>query len=220
MRAAAALASILCICATSLCADPAQQSVGNADQARYLDDVKALTAPAMEGRGDGTKGLTLAAHMLEKRYRQLGLKPAGSNSYFQPFTVITGAKLRSSRNRFTVDEAAQKRELNLNQDFVPFSFSSSDSVTAPVVFAGYGATAEEFCYDDYAGLDVKDKIVVVLRYEPAGFAAKSGNQGLTPPRATRSPRPSMRAITARRSSSCSTANWATAKKICSPASAA
>ena len=47
------------------------------------------------------------------------------------------------------------------------------------MFAGYGVTAEEFGYDDYAGLDVKDKVVLVLRYEPAGFAAKSGNQGLT-----------------------------------------
>lgn len=178
-RRASALAAILCICAGSLCADLAGQSVGSADPTRYLDDVKALTAPTMEGRGDGTKGLTLAARMLEKRYRQLGLKPAGSNSYFQPFTLITGAKLRSSRNRFAVDDAAQKRELKLNQDFVPFSFSSSDSVTAPVVFVGYGATADEFGYDDYAGVDVKDKIVVALRYEPAGFADKAGNAGLT-----------------------------------------
>ncbi len=178
-RRASALAAILCICAGSLCADLAGQSVGSADPTRYLDDVKALTAPAMEGRGDGTKGLTQAAQMLEKRYRRLGLKPAGSKSYFQPFTLITGAKLRSSRNRFAVDDAAQKRELKLNQDFVPFSFSSSDSVTAPVVFVGYGATADEFGYDDYAGVDVKDKIVVALRYEPAGFADKAGNAGLT-----------------------------------------
>ncbi len=179
MRGASALTAILCICAVSLCAGPAEQSRGKADPKRYLEDVKALTVPAMEGRGDGTRGLTLAARMLEKRYRQLGLKPAGSNSYFQPFTVITGAKLRSSRNRFTVDEAAQKRELKVNQDFVPFSFSSSDSVTAPVVFVGYGATADEFGYDDYAGVDVKDKVVVALRYEPAGFADKAGNAGLT-----------------------------------------
>jgi hypothetical protein len=47
------------------------------------------------------------------------------------------------------------------------------------VFAGYGASATEFGYDDYAHLDVKDKIVVVLRYEPAGFSAKSGHHGLT-----------------------------------------
>ena len=56
---------------------------------------------------------------------------------------------------------------------------ASAEVSGPVVFAGYGATAPEFNYDDYAHLDVKDKIVLMLRYEPAGFAAKSGHAGLT-----------------------------------------
>ncbi len=154
------------------------QSIDSTDATRYLDDVKALTTPSMEGRGDGTKGLTRAAHLLESRYKHLGLKPAGTNSYFQPFTVITGAKLKS-HNRITVADGPQKRDLKLNQEFVPFSFSASGSVAAPVVFAGYGATAEEFDYDDYSGIDVKDKIVVVLRYEPPGFAEKSGNTGLT-----------------------------------------
>jgi hypothetical protein len=55
-----------------------------------------------------------------------------------------------------------KNELRLNEDFVPFSFSSSGEVSAPVVFAGYGTSADEFGYDDYAGTDVKGKIVVVL----------------------------------------------------------
>jgi hypothetical protein len=106
------------------------------------------------------------------------LQPAGSKSYLQPFTVITGAKLKEG-NRLEVQNGAQKKELKLNQDFVPFSFSSSAEVRGPLVFAGYGASANEFSYDDYAHLDVKDKIVVLLRYEPAGFAAKSGNSGLT-----------------------------------------
>ncbi len=162
----------------ALVANAAPQSIGRTDPTSYLDDVKALTASSMEGRGDGTKGLTRAAHLLESRYKSLGLKPAGTNSYFQPFTVITGAKLKS-HNRITVAEGTQKRDLKLNQEFVPFSFSASGSVTAPLVFAGYGATAEEFGYDDYSGMDVKDKIVVVLRYEPPGFAEKSGNTGLT-----------------------------------------
>jgi len=168
----------LCLLSLALVASAFPQSIGSTDPTRYLDDVKALTTPSMEGRGDGTKGLTRAAHLLESRYKHLGLKPAGTNSYFQPFTVITGAKLKS-HNRITVAEGAQKRDLKLNQEFVPFSFSASGSVTAPVVFAGYGATAEEFGYDDYSGIDVKDKIVVVLRYEPPGFAEKSGNTGLT-----------------------------------------
>jgi Zn-dependent M28 family amino/carboxypeptidase len=155
----------------------AQQS-GSVDPGRYLDDIKALTAPAMEGRGDGSKGLTRAADLIEKRFKELGLKPAGTQSYFQPFALITGAKL-AGHNRLAVEQGGEKKELKLKQDFVPFSFSSSGAVMAPMVFAGYGASAEEFNYDDYAGMDVKDKIVVVLRYEPTGFAAKSGNTGLT-----------------------------------------
>ncbi|MGC2193921.1 MAG: M28 family peptidase [Terriglobales bacterium] len=171
-------AVVLSVLLLALRAQAAPQSIGTADPGRYLNDIKALTAPSMEGRGDGTKGLTRGAHMLEKRYRHLGLRPAGSNSYFQPFTVITGAKLQS-HNRFTVEDGTQKQELKLNQDFVPFSFSASGMVSAPVIFAGFGASADEFGYDDYGGMDVKDKIVIVLRYEPAGFAEKSGNTGLT-----------------------------------------
>jgi len=150
----------------------------SADPKRYLNDVKALSAPAMEGRGAGTKGIDLAAHLIEERYRSLGIQPAGVKSYFQPFTVITGAKLKDG-NRLEVESGKSKLGLKLNQDFVPFSFSASGEVAGPVAFAGYGVTAPEFGYDDYAHLDVKDKIVVLLRYEPAGFAAKSGNAGLT-----------------------------------------
>jgi len=150
----------------------------SADPKRYLDDVKALSVPAMEGRGAGTKGIERAANMIEQRYLALGLQPAGVKSFFQPFTVITGAKLNEG-NRLEVEDGKSKLALKLNQDFVPFSFSASGDAAGAVVFAGYGATAPEFGYDDYAHLDVKDKIVVILRYEPAGFAAKSGNAGLT-----------------------------------------
>jgi hypothetical protein len=132
----------------------------------------------MEGRGAGTKGLTRAEHLIEKRYKELGLQPAGVSGYLQPFTVVTGARLKSD-NRFLVESGGSRHNLKINQDFVPFSFSASGETTAPLVFAGYGATADEFHYDDYAGLDVKDKIVIVLRYEPSGFAEKSGNHGLT-----------------------------------------
>ena len=149
-----------------------------ADAKRYLDDVRTLASPQMEGRGAGTQGIELAANLIEKRYIELGIQPKGTKSYFQPFTVITGAKLNEG-NRLAVEEGASRQEFKLNQDFVPFSFSASGEAAGPVVFAGYGATAPEFGYDDYARLNVKDKIVVVLRYEPAGFAAKSGNAGLT-----------------------------------------
>jgi hypothetical protein len=156
----------------------ASSSSPQADPNRYLTDIKALASPEMEGRGAGTKGLIRAEHLIERRYNELHIDPAGVQGYLQPFSVITGARLKSD-NRCAVQVADRKHELKIEKDFVPFSFSASGQVAAPVVFAGYGATADEFHYDDYAGLDVKGKIVVVLRYEPSGFAAKSGDHGLT-----------------------------------------
>src|SRR5258708_6745876 len=155
-----------------------QSESADAAAQRYLGDIKALTTPEMEGRGDGTKGLTRAEHMLVQRYKSLGLEPAGTNGYAQPFTVITRAPLKG-QNYLRVESGGTKSEAKLNQEFVPFSFSSSGSFSGAVVFAGYGISAGEFGYDDYENLDVKDKVVVVLRNEPATFAAKSGNQGET-----------------------------------------
>ncbi len=184
-KAAAAMKKIAVVLALVLallaCADvalAAAPAIPPADPQRYLDDIKALSAPAMEGRGAGTKGITRAEHLIEKRYKSLGLEPAGTDSYLQPFTVITGAQLKG-KNSFAVLTGDHKRELKAKQDFVPFSFSASGSAHGAMVFAGYGVTAEEFQYDDYAGIDVKDKIVVVLRYEPPSFAVKGGNQGMT-----------------------------------------
>jgi hypothetical protein len=152
--------------------------VGTADAQRYVGDIKALTETNMEGRGDGTKGLIRAEHLLRDRYKSYGLEPAGQHGYLQSFTVTTGAKLHG-KNSLVIENGAEKSELKLNEDYVPFSFSASGTTAGSLVFAGYGVTAGEFGYDDYAGLDVKNKLVLVLRYEPAGFAAKSGYQGLT-----------------------------------------
>ena len=153
-------------------------AISGADPQRYLEDIKALTTPAMEGRGAGSKGLTRAEHLIEKRYKNLGLEPAGTDSYLQPFTVITGAQLKG-RNSFAVFAGEHKLELKAKQDFVPYSFSGSGSARGGLVFAGYGISADEFHYDDYAGIDVKDKIVVVMRYEPPSFAARGGNHAAT-----------------------------------------
>lgn len=169
----AALITLACACLFAQSNDPSQ---------RYLNEIKVLSSPEMEGRGDGTKGLTRAAHMIEDHYRELGLEPAGTVGYFQPFSLITGAKI-SGENHFDIDYRpghfmTLRSALALNEDYVPFSFSDSGSATGQMVFAGYGASASEFGYDDYAGVDVKDKIVVLLRYEPPGFA-KDPHSGMT-----------------------------------------
>jgi hypothetical protein len=170
--------ALLALVAVALLTAATAVPIGQADATRFLNDVKALASPQMEGRGAGTRGLKLATKLIVNCYKELHIQPAGVDGYLQPFTVTTGARLQSG-NRFMVTIGEKKKDLKAEQDFVPFSFSSSGQVSAPVVFAGYGITADEYQYDDYANLDVKDKIVVALRYEPSGFAAKSGNQGLT-----------------------------------------
>src|SRR5271165_3430389 len=166
---------LLAVCLAA--ATPVPTVVGPADAQRYVNDIKTLTQPKMEGRGEGTKGLVRAEHVIADRYRNVGLEPAGRKGFLEGFTVTIGAKLRG-KNHLVVQNGETKMEAKLNQEYVPFSFSSSGEANGPLVFAGYGATAEEFGYDDYAGIDAKDKIAVVLRFEPSGFAAKSGNQGL------------------------------------------
>jgi hypothetical protein len=150
-----------------------------ADPDRYLHDIKDLSAPSMEGRGDGSKGLTRARDILVHRYASLGLEPKGSNGFLEPFDIIVGAELTSG-NRFQVEGAGPEQILKLHQDYVPFAFSAAGKANAGLVFAGYGITAEEWKYDDYAGLDVKGKIVVVLRREPA-FATAHAAKGESSP---------------------------------------
>src|SRR5262252_704863 len=84
---------LLLVCAFA--AAQTQTSLAPADPSRYLTDVKTLAAPNMEGRGPGTLGLARASKYIETRYKSLGLRPAGTNGYLQPFTVTTGAKLKA-----------------------------------------------------------------------------------------------------------------------------
>ena len=82
----------------TLLASAATVPIVPADPNRYLTDIKILSAPNMEGRGPGTKGLERASKYIEHRYNALGLQPAGSEGYLQPFTVTTGAKLKSDND--------------------------------------------------------------------------------------------------------------------------
>jgi Peptidase family M28/PDZ domain/PA domain len=170
--------AVLTLAITWAAASPTTTQVAPASPQRYIADIKTLTTPKMEGRGDGTKGLVRAEHVIADRYKNLGLLPAGNHGFLQAFVVTTGAQLKGN-NHLNIQNGDAKSDLKMNQDYVPFSYSDSGSATSSLVFVGYGASADEFGYDDYAGVDAKDKIVVVLRFEPSGFAAQSGNQGLT-----------------------------------------
>ena len=145
-----------------------------ADKARYIEHVKFLASPELKGRAAGTPGLEQAAAYIAGQFKRAGLEPgADGNSYLQPFTVTTGARM-GPNNRLVVHAGSSEHGLKLGEDYVPVNFSSAGSVSGPLAFAGYGASAEEFGYDDYTHFDVKDKIVLVLRYEPPQFAESDG----------------------------------------------
>jgi hypothetical protein len=147
------------------------------DSHRYLEDVKYLSSPELKGRATGTAEIGKAARYIANHFEKFGLVPAGAaKGYLQPYQINTASKL-GGKNQFSVSINGKRQSLKLAQDYSPFYFSSSGRVSGPVVFAGYGITAPEYDYDDYAGLDVKDKIVLVLRREPQEKDSKSKWRG-------------------------------------------
>ena len=129
---------------------------------RFMRDVIWLASDDLKGRGDGSPELDRAADYIAREFRRAGLKPAGDhNSYFQNFDITVGAQA-GPNSRLAIDG----KPLAEGRDFVPIPFSGSGTLTGPVVFAGYGITAPEYHYDDYARIDVRDKIVLVLGHEP------------------------------------------------------
>jgi hypothetical protein len=144
----------------------AAQTIASANPERVIDDIRTLTTPQMEGRGDGSKGLTRAQQVLVHRYAGLGLQPKGTKGFLQPFDIVTGAELTGG-NYFSVEEAGNRRKLKLKEDYIPFSFSAAGNASGGLVFAGYGVAADDWNYDDYKGVNVEGKIVVILKGEPA-----------------------------------------------------
>jgi hypothetical protein len=134
---------------------------------RWLNDIKYLASDDLEGRGVGTKGIDLAADYISAEFRKAGLKPALANdTYFQPFTMPIGRQMDEKNTIVLRGPDDHVVELAQGKQFVPLRFSASSTIAGPLVFAGYGITAPEYAYDDYAGLDVKDKVVLLLRHEP------------------------------------------------------
>ncbi|MBI2000372.1 MAG: M28 family peptidase [candidate division NC10 bacterium] len=131
-----------------------------------LEIVKTLAAPEMAGRATGSPGMERAARYIAGEFERAGLTPGGEGgSYFQAFDVVTGIRLGEG-NYLRLEGGDGRRDYRVGQDFTPFSFSDSGQVQAEVVFAGYGITAPELAYDDYAGVDVAGKIALVLTGDP------------------------------------------------------
>jgi Zn-dependent M28 family amino/carboxypeptidase len=147
--ARAAFAAVAFVC-TAL-------SAGAADPSKLRANVTALASERFGGRQTGSEGERLARELIVAELKRLGAKPLpGQRDFALPFEFTAGARDTGT----TLSIAGTARAL---------SFSDSGAATGGVVFAGYGIVvpeSQDFGYDSYATLDVKDKIVIVLRYFP------------------------------------------------------
>ncbi len=139
-----------------------------------ISHIRFLASDELAGRKSGQEGCEKAADYIASHFKKAGLKPLGdSDTYFQHFTFPAGVELGKT-NSLVFKTDVQELKLEVSSDFLPLSFSNDGKIAADLVFAGYGITAKDLNYDDYEGLDVKDKIVIALRYAPEEFGKDKG----------------------------------------------
>jgi hypothetical protein len=136
------------------------------DPAFHVDmkkSVEYLASDALEGRYVGTPGLERAADYIAGSFSRLGLATLpGWDGYFQRFEMVTRVDPDPDKSFLFVGG----RKLALGEQFTPLRSSAQTQVEAPVVFAGYGIEDSVRLYDDYAKVDAKGKIVLIMRFEP------------------------------------------------------
>ncbi len=138
-------------------------------EADLRQEVKWLANPARDGRMTGTAGAKAAADWLADYFRKAGLQ-SFDDDFAMPFQFNAGERVLADKTRLEfIAGASRTLRARLNRDFRPLPFSESGEASGEVVFAGYGLVApgdHGAPYDSYAGLDVKGKIVLILRYVP------------------------------------------------------
>jgi hypothetical protein len=147
----------------------AQQAMNSIDSEKIRATVKYLSDDALEGRGTGQKGGDKAADWLGAQFKAYGLQPAGDNgSYFQNVGFY-GVTTDQQKTTFTfVPKSGPEVSLKFGDDFVASDQTHSEKsmVDAPIVYVGYGINAPEYKWDDYKGLNVKGKVLLMLVNEP------------------------------------------------------
>ena len=158
---------------TSLVAVAQQQDL-EPSAARLQQHVTYLASDALDGRRTGTAGANDAARYIAGEFSRLGLRPATPKAaktarYLQPFPYVAGVELgKGNTFAFGSYPRANDSSLQVSVDWLPLGFSTSAKVEGGIVFAGFGITAAELNYDDYAGLNVTGKIALALQGTPDG----------------------------------------------------
>ena len=158
-RAAALVLALVAGFAPAVEPDPAIE--------RLRKDIFFLAGEECEGRGVETQGILKAGEYVADVFRTAGLKPAGVNgTYFQPFEIAGSTRLGTPNTLKLAGPDGQGFDLKYGTDFTTTGMSGSGKAAAGLAFVGYGISADKLKYDDYAGLDVRGKYLVMLRRTP------------------------------------------------------
>jgi hypothetical protein len=130
-----------------------------------------LSDSLLEGRAPGTRGYDIAARYVQSQMEAVGLQPSGTKGTWYQTVPLRKSVVDASKSSLTLVAAEKEEKLADGKDYLlsPDMLRADSSVDAPVVFVGFGVTAPNQKYDDYAGVDVKGKIVATIYGAPARF---------------------------------------------------
>lgn len=130
-----------------------------------IDHIQYLASDELEGRFTGSEGCYAAGEYIKNEFESYGLTPLFGDSFFQKFPFIEKADL-TENNFLTIIIAGKEKNLELETEYITAPFSGTSDLESEIVFVGYGLSVPSLEYDDYKGVDVKDKIVMAMRYHP------------------------------------------------------
>lgn len=170
----AALACSIAACSTTS-VDAAKALSAKVEKQRIQAHLEFLADDYLEGRDTGSKGYEIAAKYVAAEFSKLGLQPAGENGYFQRVPFRRGY-LNQQSTLARIGEGEQAITLKYPQDYMMSTVinSTATKVKADAVFVGYGLVADKYNHNDYEGLDVKGKIVVILNGRPESWPSEEG----------------------------------------------
>ncbi|WP_444918690.1 M28 family metallopeptidase [Microbulbifer sp. JMSA003] len=164
------------------CTTSSINSTGPIADSDYIRrDINFLASAELEGRDTGSEGYRQAAQYVAGQFKKMGLIPAGEQGYFQE-VPFRSASWDGSDPEFVLEGQNDEIAMQFGEDFLasPSALSERSQINAELVFVGYGIEAPDFGINDYHGLDVQGKIVVVLAGRPQSLPSEVGAHHSSP----------------------------------------
>ncbi len=137
---------------------------------RWWSHIVYLADDKLEGRNTGSEGYHQAAVYVAGEFERAGLKPAGTSGYFQPVKFKSREVVEDQSSLALVQNGGEAQPLALGEDaMISMRVDPAAQLKAPVVFAGYGLTVPETKYDDFAGQNLRGKIIAYISGGPASI---------------------------------------------------